>query len=142
MSLFEKETQNRFIRVAGKMKKGIPLEGKEEILIGEIMEEHPEFTQIWELGDLSAAPHEINGQVVNPFVHTALHLSLELQVDKNEPEEVMEVFQKMMKKGTDRHEVIHQIGGIYASVYFTTFRRGQSFEETSYIELVRELVEE
>ncbi|HXN06571.1 MAG TPA: DUF1841 family protein [Nitrospiria bacterium] len=141
MSAFGKENQIKFVKVAEKIKGKIPLEGDDENLIATVMFQHPEFDPIWELGELSAAPHEINGDVVNPFVHTALHLSMEKQIGNNDPEEVIEVIQQMLKEGNDRHEVIHKIGGIYAAIYFNTFRKGQLFEDISYIELVRNLIQ-
>lgn len=142
MSAFGKENQIKFVKVAEKIKSKIPLEGDDENLIATVMFQHPEFDPIWELGEMSAAPHEINGSVVNPFVHTALHISMEKQIGNNDPEEVIEVIRQMLNEGKDRHEVIHKIGSIYASIYFNTFRKGQLFEDISYIELVRNLIQE
>ena len=139
MSVFSKENQHKFIQVAGKLKNGTPLQGSEEYLIAEIMSEHPEFIPIWELGDLSASPQEVNGEIVNPFVHTALHLAMERQISISDPLEVIEIFNQMIKKGKDRHDTIHQIGGVYASLYFSSLRNGQMFEEFSYVEIVKEL---
>jgi len=142
MSVFSHENQHKFIQIAGKLKQGTPLSSGEELLISEIMSQHPEFIPIWELGDLSAAPQEINGEVVNPFVHTALHLAMEKQIDINDPVEVVEVIDRLIKKGMDRHDIIHQIGGVYASLYFSSLRKGEMFEEFSYIELVRQMTKE
>ncbi|MBI1823511.1 MAG: DUF1841 family protein [Nitrospirae bacterium] len=139
MSVFSKEYQHKFIRVAEKLKKGTPVQESEEALIAEIMSQHPEFIPIWELGDLSASPQEINGEIVNPFVHTALHLVMEKQIEINKPEEVVEVVNTFLKNGIDRHKVIHQVGGIYAEIYFSSLRRGQMFEEFSYIEIIKEM---
>jgi hypothetical protein len=139
MSVFSKEYQHKFIQVAEKLKKGIPLQESEEGMIADIMSQHPEFIPIWELGDLSASPQEINGEIVNPFVHTALHLVMEKQIEFNNPTEVVEVIHTFLNKGIDRHEVIHQVGGIYAQIYFSSLRKGQMFEEFSYIEIVKEM---
>jgi hypothetical protein len=142
MSVFSHENQHKFIQIAGKLKQGNPLSSGEELLIAEIMSQHPEFIPIWELGDLSASPQEINGEVINPFVHTALHLAMEKQIDINDPAEVVEVINRLIDKGMDRHKVIHQIGGVYASLYFSSLRKGEMFEEYSYIEIVRQITKE
>ena len=142
MSAFEKTNQIKFVKVAEKIKNKTPLDGEEENLIASVMFQHPEFDPIWEMGEMCAAPHEINGEVVNPFVHTALHLSLEKQIGNNDPEEVVEVFHQLLKDGEERHHIIHRIGAIYAAIYFNNFRKGQLFEDGQYIELVRNLIEE
>jgi hypothetical protein len=41
------------------------------------MDLHPELDAMWDLGELSATPQEVNGTVVNPFIHTALHVLIE-----------------------------------------------------------------
>ena len=142
MSVFSNENQHKFVQIAGKLKKGDALSNSEELLIAEIMSQHPEFIPIWELGDLSAAPQEINGEVINPFVHTALHLAMEKQIDINDPAEVVEAINRLITKGKERHEIIHQIGGVYASLYFSALRKGEMFEEYTYIELVRQMTKE
>lgn len=142
MSVFSHENQHKFIQIAGKLKQGTPLSSSEELLIAEIMSQHPEFIPIWELGDLSASPQEINGEVVNPFVHTALHLAMEKQIDINDPVEVIEAINRLIKNGMDRHEIIHQIGGVYANLYFSSLRKGEMFEEFSYIEIVRQITKD
>jgi hypothetical protein len=136
---FTKENAHQFIQIAEKIKKGISPNIDEEMLIAVIMSHHPEFDPIWPLGDMSTVPQEINGQVVNPFVHTALHLVIEKQIEKNDPAEVNEAMNLFLKKGIERHEVLHQIGGIYANIYFSSFRKGEMFEEYSYLELLREM---
>ena len=139
MSAFDKENQHKFIRIAKQLKNGIPPGEGEEGMIADILSQHPEFEQVWELGEMSATPQEINGQIVNPFVHTALHLAMEKQIEKNDPMEVVEAINNLLKGGKERHEIIHQIGEVYANIYFANFRRGQMFEEVSYIEIVREM---
>ena len=142
MNAFSREYQHKFIQVAGKLKNGLPLAGGEEYLIAEIMSEHPEFIPIWDLGDLSASPQEVNGEIVNPFVHTALHLAMERQIQIGDPPEVIKIFHELVKKGKERHLTIHQIGGVYASLHFSSLRKGEMFEEFSYIEIVREMTRE
>jgi len=139
MSVFSKENQHKFIQIAGKLKNGIALQGNEEILIAEVMSQHPEFIPIWELGDLSASPQEINGEIVNPFVHTALHLAMEKQIEINNPTEVIDVINQLIRNGADRHEIIHQVGAVYAEIYFSSLRKGEMFEEYIYVESVRQL---
>ena len=90
MKLFDQSDQWRFSRIAEKRKNG-SLEG-EDARIAEIMEEHPELDQFWSLGELSASPQEVNGQMVNPFVHVTLHLVVQNQIEREYPQEVKKNF--------------------------------------------------
>jgi hypothetical protein len=137
--LFDRDNQWRFTTVAKKRLQAIPLEG-DDALIAEAMDLHPELDPMWELGELSAAPQEVNGTVVNPFIHTALHVLIEKQLQEKSPPEIVETLEALIRRGVDRHEAVHAIASVYAELYFTSFRRGQHFEETAYVELLKRLV--
>lgn len=137
--LFDKDNQWRFTTIAKRRLEAGNLEG-DDALIAAAMDLHPELDAMWDLGELSATPQEVNGTVVNPFIHTALHVLIEQQLLDKSPPEVVETLTVLTGRGADRHEAVHAIAAVYAELYFTSFRRGQSFEETSYIELLRQLV--
>ncbi len=137
--LFDKDNQWRFTTIAKRRLEAGNLEG-DDALIAAAMDLHPELDAMWDLGELSAAPQEVNGTVVNPFIHTALHVLIEKQLLDKSPPETVETLNVLTGRGVDRHEAVHAIAAVYAELYFTSFRRGQSFEETSYIELLRQLV--
>ncbi|MDP6656718.1 MAG: DUF1841 family protein, partial [Nitrospinaceae bacterium] len=69
---FDKESQQRILRIAADKNEGRPVEELDE-KIADILDLHPEFNPIWEEGELALVPREVNGQIVNPFVHTVLH---------------------------------------------------------------------
>ncbi|AFS54608.1 MULTISPECIES: DUF1841 family protein [Leptospirillum] len=130
MKLFDQSDQWRFSRIAEKRKTTI-LEG-EDARIAAIMEEHPEFDPFWSLGEASASPQEIQGQIVNPFVHITLHLQIQNQIEREFPQEVKQAFLRLVEQGESDHEAIHQIISVYANLYFKALRRGQSFDESEY----------
>ena len=66
---FDKETQTRILRVASDRQQGRDLE-ELDARISHVMDLHPEFEEIWTMGEMAAYPQEINGEVVSPFVHT------------------------------------------------------------------------
>lgn len=136
--LFDKDNQWRFTTIAKRRLETTEFEG-EEALIAQAMNLHPELDPLWELGELSATPQEVNGTVVNPFIHTALHVLIEKQLQEQSPEEVVQVLRTLTENGVERHEAVHAIASVYAELYFTSFRRGNSFEETSYVELLKQL---
>lgn len=136
--LFDKDNQWRFTTIARRRLETTEFEG-EEALIAQAMDLHPELDPIWELAELSATPQEVNGTVVNPFIHTALHVLIEKQLEEKSPPEVADTLQGLTEQGVERHEAVHAIASVYAELYFTSFRRGNSFEETSYVELLKQL---
>ncbi len=136
--LFDRDNQWRFTTIAKKRRQAATLEG-EDALIAQAMDLHPELDQLWELGELSATPQEVRGTIVNPFIHTALHVLIEKQLTEKSPPEIVDTLGALLRRGVDRHEAVHAIASIYAELYFTTFRRGQHFEETTYIELLKQL---
>jgi hypothetical protein len=139
--LFDRDNQWRFTTIAKKrLEKGL-IEGEDE-LIAQAMDLHPELDPLWELGELSATPQEVNGMVVNPFIHTALHVLVEKQLLTKSPPEIVDALSRLTEQGIDRHEAVHAIASVYADLYFTTFRRGQQFEELTYVELLKQLVVE
>ncbi|MEW6684002.1 MAG: DUF1841 family protein [Nitrospirota bacterium] len=135
--LFDRDNQWRFTTIAKKRGQAA-LEG-EEALIAQAMDLHPELDPLWELGELSATPQEINGTVVNPFIHTALHVLIEKQLTEKSPPEITDTLATLLRRGVDRHEAVHAIASVYADLYFTSFRRGQQFEEGTYAELLKQL---
>ena len=138
MNLFEKDDQWRFAKIAEHRAMKIPLDG-EDALIANIMDQHPEFDEIWPLGEFSSHPQEVNGTVVNPFVHTTLHVIVEKQIEMENPPEVKETLKSLLAQGMDHHEAIHRIVTVYADLYFRNFRKGAAFEESIYLEELKEL---
>jgi|SRR5579863_9795129 len=111
-----------------------------EGMLAAAMKEHPEFAFFWDLGEVMARPQEINGTVVNPLVHTGLHLVVERQLHHDDPEEARAVLQHLQSKGTPRHEALHSIAQAWGEIYFRSIRRGNPMEELSYVEVLRSLL--
>lgn len=128
---FDKETQARILRVAGERIGG---DGIAEVdrRIADVMDMHPEFDAAWEMGDMAVYPQEINGMVINPFVHTVWHVMVDKQIQDESPEFVALTYQRLMKEGLDSHDALHAIIGVYADLYYGNFRKGDSFSNLDY----------
>jgi hypothetical protein len=110
--LFDRDNQWRFTTIAKKRRQAL-LDG-EDALIAQAMDLHPELDPLWELGELSATPQEVNGTVVNPFIHTALHVLIEKQLTHKSPPETADTLATLLHRGVDRHEAVHAIASVYA----------------------------
>jgi hypothetical protein len=128
---FDKETQVRILRVASDRHQGRDIEELDS-RIAHVMDLHPEFEEIWSMGEMSAYPQEINGQIVSPFVHTVLHTIVDSQIRTEQPEFVIKAFNKLREQGMEEHEVLHAIIAVYADLHFSSFRQGKPFDQLDY----------
>ena len=128
---FDKETQVRILRVASDRQQGRDIEELDS-RISHVMDLHPEFEEIWSMGEMAAYPQEINGQVVSPFVHTVLHTIVDSQIRTEQPEFVVETFNKLKGQGMEEHEALHAIITAYADLHFSSFRQGKPFDQLDY----------
>ena len=128
---FDKASQTRILKIAEMRLAGLELEG-EDIRIGRILDMHPEFDELWKQGELSCYPQEVNGKIVNPFVHAVLHVRVDRQIQNEEPYYVSVAYNRLTSQGLGSHECLHTIIGEYADIYFANFRKGDSFDNLAY----------
>ncbi len=128
---FDKETQVRILQVAAGREEGMTFEELDARIV-HIMDLHPEFDEIWKQGELATYPQEINGQIVSPFVHTVLHVTVDKQITSGQPEFVLETYNRLREQGMEEHDTLHAIISIYAELYFSSFRQGQQFDTLDY----------
>jgi len=133
---FDKETQQRILRVAADRQDGKPVEEFDDQIV-QVFDMHPEFEEAWKQGELATFPQEINGKIVNPFVHTVLHIIIDRQIDNGDPPAVVETFQRLKEEGMDPHEVLHAIIAAFAEVHFSNFRAGRPFDNLEYLSRLR-----
>ena len=128
---FDKESQVRVLHVAAGREEGKDFE-EFDARIANIMDMHPEFDEIWKQGELATHPQEINGQIVNPFVHTVLHVIIDKQILTEQHEFVPETYRRLKDQGMEDHHALHAIIAVYAELYFSTFRQGKQFDTLDY----------
>ncbi len=128
---FDKETQVRILRVASDRQEGRDIE-ELDARIAHVMDLHPEFEEIWTMGDMAAYPQEINGEIVSPFVHTVLHTIVDSQILTERPEFVAEAFNRLREQGMSEHDALHAIIANYADLHFSSFRQGNPFDQLDY----------
>jgi hypothetical protein len=128
---FDKETQVRILRVASDRQQGREVEELDD-RISYVMDLHPEFEEIWTMGDMAAYPQEINGQIVSPFVHTVLHTIVDSQIRTEQPEFVVKTLNRLLGQGLEEHEALHAIIASFADIHFASFRQGKPFDQLDY----------
>lgn len=128
---FDKDTQVRVLQVAAGREEGQAFE-ELDARIAHVMDMHPEFDKIWKQGELATHPQEINGQVVNPFVHTVLHVIIDKQILTGQFEFVEETYLRLKDQGMEDHDALHAVIAVYAELHFSTFRQGKQFDTLDY----------
>ncbi len=129
---FDKESQQRILRVAADIKSEGRHDEDMDGHIAKVLELHPEFDSIWEEGDMASIPREINGMIVNPFVHTVLHVIVDRQLQLEDPEYVAIAYKRLIERGMDAHEALHAIIAIYANLRFSSTRKSAQFDSLDY----------
>jgi hypothetical protein len=128
---FDKESQVRILQVAARREEGQDFE-ELDARISYVMDMHPEFDEIWKMGELATHPQEIGGQIVNPFVHTVLHVTVDKQILTGQLEFVGETYTRLKGQGMDDHDTLHLLIGVYAQLHFGSFRQGKPFDTLDY----------
>ena len=128
---FDKETQVRILRVASDRQQGREVEELDD-RISYVMDMHPEFEEIWAMGEMAAYPQEINGQIVSPFVHTILHTIVDSQIRTEQHEFVVKTLNRLLGQGLEEHEALHAIIASFADIHFASFRQGKPFDQLDY----------
>lgn len=136
--LFTLQTLSRYGLIWQQMQEGADLID-DEVIVANVMKEHPEFDRFWNAGETAVHPQEIDGYIVTPLIHAGLHVVAEKQISERSPEEVETTLKTLVARGVSRHDAMHQIIAIWGNLYFQSIRQGASLYEWEYIELLTSL---
>jgi hypothetical protein len=104
----------------------------EDKKLAEIMLEHEEYHNQFEIADL-LSEHEYDvDKEVNPFVHVTMHGIAETQLENKDPIEVYQFYNAMRKKKASHHEAVHLICAVLAPLIFETLKEKKMFDLEEY----------
>lgn len=96
--------------------------------LAQVMREHPEYQAAFERpGEAGPA-----AEGVNPFLHVALHVAVETQLETGEPAEAAETLERLMAAGLTRHQALHRIGAAFTEEIAEMQRQGRPFDRAGY----------
>lgn len=122
-----------------KFKAGEVLTPLENQLI-EIINLHPEYHYLFNdpeanlYQDFSAD----EGQS-NPYLHMAMHAAIRDQIQLNQPQGIREIYQKLLQKIVDPHEVEHLMMDVLVEEIWQTMRNNKNFDGNVYLEKLKNL---
>ncbi len=140
-TLFTTQTLKTYAQIYQQITEGKEIINDEEV-VADTIRLHPEFDPFWPDGESAIHPQEIDDYVVNPLIHTGLHVIVEKQILDKNPEEVDSTLNTLLANGISRHDAMHQIIGLWGELYFRSVRQSSSLYEWEYIELLNRLAEQ
>ena len=131
------EIRQFFIEVWNKHRAQQPLEPLEKIIAG-ILREHPEYHALLEDKD-TALERDYLPELgeSNPFLHMGMHIAIQEQLTTDRPAGIIDIYQSMLAKFQDPHEVEHRMLDCLGEMLWRAQRDGVNPDEINYLECLR-----
>ena len=110
-----------------------------ELQLAKIIERHPEYQDVIKNLDTEYFPEQ--GET-NPFLHINLHLSLQEQMSLDQPKGIKKIYNDLLKKVKDAHQVEHIMMDHIAEMIFNSQKYGKPMDLEHYLKSVKSLIKE
>jgi hypothetical protein len=132
-------TREVFFRAWRHHRDGQPLEGIERLLV-QIALRHPEYHALLEDPD-KHLERDFPGFLgnANPFLHMGLHIAIEEQLALDEPRGVRDIYQALLARNPDEHDVQHHIMECLGEWLRQAQQGGAGLDPARYLECLRRL---
>ena len=111
-----------------------PLESQ----IAQVIRDHPEYQALMTEAALQATFTPEGGQT-NPFLHMGLHLAVREQIATDRPHGISIIFNKLLNKYQDSHEVEHRMLECLAETLWEAQGKNAMPDENAYLERLEKL---
>ena len=117
-----------------------PMEDLDKIIVNIVLL-HPEYQQLLNQPDkaLDADFPAESGQT-NPFLHMGMHLGLHEQISTNRPPGIALLYQQMIQRNGDPHEVEHQMMECLGQALWEAQRDNRLPDDAAYLESLKALL--
>lgn len=129
-----------FCETWAKGQSGVVLTQMEAIAL-DWMQQHPEYHA--DLADTDAAlarDYSVEGGASNPFLHLAMHLSIEEQVSIDQPAGIRDAFSSLAIQCGDRHAAMHEVMECFGEMIWASQRNGTAMDGQAYVEAVKKRI--
>ncbi len=132
------ESRQVFFQTWTKLQQSLPMEPLESI-IATVIQGHPEYHSIFKITEMKdIQENDFNGGQ-NPFMHMGLHIALIEQVSTNRPSGITSLYQALLPKYTDEHQLQHIMMDCLGESLWNAQQSGEMPDEKAYIERLRKL---
>jgi len=129
-----------FVEAWRKQRDGVSMEPLEHMIVSVVLE-HPEYHEL--LADPENALHQEfppEAGESNPFLHMAMHISLQEQISTDRPSGITGLYQRLTQRLGDVHEAEHQLMECLAHMLWEAQANQRMPDEQAYLECVKRLV--
>ncbi|QBQ54988.1 DUF1841 family protein [Nitrosococcus wardiae] len=128
-----------FLAVREKQRAQEPLSPLEAI-IGQVIDQHPEYYPL--LDRKESLEQEFSGQngQENPFLHMALHISIQEQINVDRPPGIRGIYQTLASRFPDLHQTEHRMMECLAQTLWDAQDTGRPPSEEAYLGCLRRLL--
>ena len=133
----DRSAQRKFLAKSWEKYKTKQLLEPLELQLANIIAKHPEYQAIINNLDTEYFPEQ--GKI-NPFLHINLHLSLQDQLDLDQPKGVKEIYNCLLKKIKDTHQVEHVMMEDIAEMLFISQKNNKPMDQEQYLRSLKELI--
>ena len=133
----QNDVRRFFCDTRRKRRDGLPLIPM-EALAADWIDEHPEYHA--ELDDLEvalASVYEVESGRTNPFLHLAMHLTIEEQVAIDQPAGIRQELQVLATRRGSLHDAHHEVMECLGEMIWSSQRSGLPPDGQAYIDAVR-----
>jgi hypothetical protein len=133
----QQDVRRFFCDTYGKLRQRLPLTPMEAIAARWI-DEHPEYHA--ELADAEAAAvahYPVEGGRENPFLHLAMHLTIEEQLSIDQPHGIKQAVELLAARRGSQHDAQHEVMECLGEMIWTSQRSGMPPDGHAYLECVR-----
>ena len=133
----QNDVRRFFCDTQAKLRQGLPLTPMEAIAAG-WLDAHPEYQE--DLADLDAAlvrEYTVEGGRSNPFLHLAMHLTIEEQLSIDQPHGIKQAVELLAAKRGSMHEAQHEVMECLGEMVWASQRSGLPPDGHAYLDCVR-----
>jgi hypothetical protein len=129
-----------FFEAWRKQQTGEAMQPLEEQVAG-VVRQHPEYHELLNNREsgLSREFHPEAGES-NPFLHMAMHISLQEQISTDRPAGIGELYRRLSQRLGDSHEAEHQLMECLAQMLWEAQTANRMPDEAAYLDCIRRLV--
>ena len=120
-------------------RQGKPLQPLQAQIVA-VIEKHPEYQAVMEKPE-QALGREYLPELgeTNPFLHMAIHLTIQEQIDTNRPAGIRELYKRLLMKTGDRHALEHKLMECLAEMIWRAQKDGKAPDEDQYLACIKSM---
>ncbi len=113
-----------------------------EAMIAGVVRQHPEYHPLLEDAEGGLDREFLpEGGETNPFLHMAMHITLQEQISTDRPPGIVEHYRRLCQRLGDAHDAEHQLMECLGRILWEAQSNNRMPDETAYLDCVRRLAE-